>query len=802
MHRSTERDWQATPNQSRLTRLNDAILRMNESSELDDVLQEALRGAVSLTGASHAVITILDQSGELRDCRWFDAAVAGMERTRDGREWTELLQSLGVISEPIRASNLLTHIESLGMGQFRLPPELRTGAPFMAAPAARLDKVIGNIFVADTRDGAEFHAEDEEALLAFARQAAMSITNAGRYLSMQQAKARLESLLDTSPVGVAVFDASTGMPASFNQEAIRIIQGLLKPGQSPQELVSAMTVRCEDGREMPLRELPFAQALDAGEQVQAEEIVLEAPDGGIVPALVSATPVHAEGGQVESFVVTMQDLTPLKELEQLRAELLAIVSHELRMPLTSIKGSVANLLDPAAALDPTEAVQFHRIIDQQVNRMRDLISDLLDVARIETGTFSVIPEPTSVGDMLDEAKITFSSSGFKNALRMNLSPDLPFVMADRRRIVQVMSNLLSNAAKFSPEASPIRVVAVGDAGHVLVSVSDEGVGLSAELLPRLFRKFSRINGEDRARDDAGSGLGLAICKGIVEAHGGSIWAESYGPGLGSRFTFTLPALDRESIPQPAEPAPPRVLSRSGSAEQMRILAVDDDPTALRHVRDALSQAGFSTIVTGDPKEVSRLTAEVQPHLVLLDLMLPGTDGMALMKEILENHEVPVIFLSAYDQEDVVAKALDMGASDYVVKPFSPTELAARIRVALRKHASLHQSEPTDHTFSLEDLQIVYAERRVMVSGTPVKLTATEYALLHQLSVNAGRVLTHTQLLLQVWGHDRLREHSLVRNVVKRLRSRLGDDAQNPTYIFTVPRIGYRMPMGTTTPSWE
>ena len=212
---------------------------------------------------------------------------------------------------------------------------------------------------------------------------------------------------------------------------------------------------------------------------------------------------------------------------------------------------------------------------------------------------------------------------------------------------------------------------------------------------------------------------------------------------------------------------------------MRILAVDDDPIALRHVRDSLSQAGFSTAVTGDPEEVSHLMAAVQPHLVLLDLMLPRSDGMALMKEILENYEVPVIFLSAYDQEDVVARALDLGASDYVVKPFSATELAARIRAGLRKHSSLDQSEPTDLTFSLEDLHIVYAERRVTVSGMSVKLTATEYALLHQLSVNSGRVLTHTQLLLQVWGYDRLSEHSLVRNVVKRLRGKLGDDAQNP-----------------------
>ena len=115
--------------------------------------------------------------------------------------------------------------------------------------------------------------------------------------------------------------------------------------------------------------------------------------------------------------------------------------------------------------------------------------------------------------------------------------------------------------------------------------------------------------------------------------------------------------------------------------------MDDDPQALRYVRDAISKAGYLPIVTDDPEDVPRLMEEVKPHLVLLDLMLPGTDGMDLMRDILETADVPVIFLSVYGQEEVVARAFDMGAADYVVKPFSPTELAARIRAALRKRAS-------------------------------------------------------------------------------------------------------------------
>ena len=228
------------------------------------------------------------------------------------------------------------------------------------------------------------------------------------------------------------------------------------------------------------------------------------------------------------MVVTLQDMTPLEEMERLRAEFLGMVSHELRTPLTSIKGSAATLTEAASDLDPAEMLQFFRIIVEQADYMRDLIGDLLDVARIETGELSVAPAPAEVATLVDEARSRFQSGGGGNNLRIDLSPELPLVMADGRRIIQVLNNLLTNAARYSHEASAIGVSAVREGYHVAVTVTDEGRGIAAERLPHLFRKFSRIDGEDRGRDIAGSGLGLAICKGIVEAHGGRIWAESGG----------------------------------------------------------------------------------------------------------------------------------------------------------------------------------------------------------------------------------------------------------------------------------
>ncbi len=165
--------------------------------------------------------------------------------------------------------------------------------------------------------------------------------------------------------------------------------------------------------------------------------------------------------------------------------------------------------------------------------MQYLIGDLLDVARIETGAKPVDPEPSELRLLVDEARSRFVTGGAGNPLDVEMAADLPMVMADRRRIIQVLGNLLSNAAGYSSDGSPITVRAARDGVHVAISVADRGRGIPAELLPELFRKFSRASGTDPVSGADGSGLGLAICRGIVETHGGHVWAESDGLGLGA-----------------------------------------------------------------------------------------------------------------------------------------------------------------------------------------------------------------------------------------------------------------------------
>ena len=770
----------------RLSRLSKASLRITEYLDHDAVLQGVIDEARLLTDARYGALLAFGASGSIETL--ITSGITPEERGRLGDlpKGLGLLQYLNEVEEPLRLANIASHPRSIGFPKGH--PTMRT---FLGTPVRYQGESLGNIYLTEKEGGREFTADDEESLVMFASQAAVVIANARRYTEEHRAKDYLEALVNTSPVGVSVFDAKTGDLVSLNQESRRIVRGLRAPGRSQAEILSVLTFRRPDGREIPLAEMPTERALKSGKTVRAEEIIIELPDGQTVTTVVNATPIFSREGEVVSVVATVQDMTPLEDLERLRAEFLGMVSHELRTPLTTIKGSAATLLTASSTLSPAEMRDFFRIIDEQADHMRGLISDLLDVTRIEAGSLSVTPEPTAVAALVNQAREVFLRGGARNSIEVDLPPDLPRIGADRQRMMQVLTNLLSNATKYSPDQSAIRVSASVEDVYVAISVSDKGRGVPVERLPHLFRKYSRIDSEDLGRHLAGEGLGLAICKGIVEAHGGRIRAESDGQGLGTRFTFTVPAVAEASNVPATGPVPLPADSGRAPKGRARILAVDDEPQILRLVRNTLSDAGYTPIVTGDPDEVLHLIEQEKPHLVLLDMVLPGTDGIELMKRISEMTDAPVIFLTGHSGDQIVERAFEAGADDYMVKPFSPSELAARIEAVLRRRAASDRIRPRE-PYVLGDLTVNYAERRVTVAGRPVRLTATEYKLLVELSTNAGRVLTQDQLLGRVWGRDYSGDSPLLRSFVKKLRGKLKDDANSPTYIFTEPRVGYRM----------
>jgi two-component system KDP operon response regulator KdpE len=219
----------------------------------------------------------------------------------------------------------------------------------------------------------------------------------------------------------------------------------------------------------------------------------------------------------------------------------------------------------------------------------------------------------------------------------------------------------------------------------------------------------------------------------------------------------------------------------------RVLVVDDEPQMLRSLRLILSGNGYDA-VTADTGEAALVeVARRLPDVLLLDLMLPGIDGLEVCRRVRERSTVPIIVLSARGEEAMKVQALDLGADDYLTKPFGAEELLARIRVALRHTAGTRDAA----VFESNDLRVDFNRRRVTIDNRDVAVTPKEYDVLKFLIGNAGRVLTHTMILRAVWGPEYAGETQYLRNVVLGLRRKLEPDPAHPAYILTEPGVGYR-----------
>ena len=336
----------------RLSRLSQASLRITEDLDPNTVLRGVVDGARSLIGARTAGITALDERGQLWEFITSGLTPEEHQLVVELPGGLEFFAYLSQLTEPLRVADFSAYARTAGLPE--IGPPLGPVGAFLRMPIRLLGRYVGEIYLSGKEDGGGFTRDDEETLALFASQAALAIANARRYLEERRGREYMETLVNTSPVGVVVFDAGTGSLVSINREARRIVDGLLDPEQKAEQLLEVVSFRRADGREVSLSEFPLTRALGTGETLRAEEIVISVPDGRSVTTLINATPIASEEGEVESMVVTLQDMTPLEEVERQRAEFLGTVSHELRAPLTSIKGSAAAMLRTPSTLDAAE----------------------------------------------------------------------------------------------------------------------------------------------------------------------------------------------------------------------------------------------------------------------------------------------------------------------------------------------------------------------------------------------------------------------------------------------------------------
>jgi two-component system KDP operon response regulator KdpE len=222
----------------------------------------------------------------------------------------------------------------------------------------------------------------------------------------------------------------------------------------------------------------------------------------------------------------------------------------------------------------------------------------------------------------------------------------------------------------------------------------------------------------------------------------------------------------------------------------RILIVDDDLVIIKFLRANLKASDYETLTAMDGAEALEVIERELPDLVILDIMMPNMDGFEVCRQLREWSRLPVIMLSARGDATDKVKCLNLGADDYITKPFGVAELTARVRSMLRRTKAT--AIPTQPSFTSGDLKINFAQRQVIIAGNEVKLTPTEYRLLEEFVVNAGKVLTHKYLLNKVWGPEYGEEKEYLRVFIARLRTKLEADPKNPRYIITLPGVGYQL----------
>ena len=677
---------------------------------------------------------------------------------------------------------------------------------FLATPISAQDEVVGILCLAEKEGEPQFTNEDEVIAAMFAAQAASIIANARRYDEARQAREDMERLMDLCPISVSIFDVRSGEVAYMNQEARRLVATITSSGANVDDVFTTSRFTRANGRELSFAELPGTRALQSGETVIAEEIVTHYSNGSTLTQLVSCIPIFSETGNIVSVLSASQDLTPLQDQELWRAQFLTMVTEELRTPLISIKGSAAALIgaiDPAAA---TETMQWLRIIDEQADLMRGQINSLTELTQIETGTLSLTTQRTDIAALIQRSCDEYLRDHSAVTVRYNISDGLSAVWADEQYIDKVLHNFLRDVAMRAGGSSPITVSAEAIDIYVAIAISAEGSTAPPERPyfrnnasedPQMFAETTRAHTRAVELATKGEGLAMGFCRGVVEAHGGRIRTEFDEPNSRLKITFTLPTVD--DTEELGTPDLWKVADDQGSVpdSKTQILVSIQDPRSQRTVRQVLLDSGYAAVEAAGLDEVTELASSEGPALIVLDIAGREDDAFRALRGAGNPRNLPAIVLCNRSDEEYVIHAFEMGADGYMVKPFSPTELIARIRATLRR-LSAGADTPAGRTFETGDVQINFEDRTVSVSGKLVTFTATEYKLLEELANGAGRVFTQDMLLQRVWGPEYAGESQLLRSYIKSLRQKLGDNARKPTYIFTEHGIGYRMARSDAT----
>jgi PAS domain S-box-containing protein len=506
----------------------DALLEITrlvtQELDLDRVLEKILRLSVEMLNGQAGIIAL--PGGDAAP--WRIAASVGVApaflqalepilRDLTGREDPARF----VLPEIDRRLKILTRTASLGL------------LSSLGLPMINRGSVTGMVYI--FRTGRVRFTEDERTLLqSFTDHAAVAVSNARWFAQMREEKQRLDAILESSGEGIAILGPDNRIQR-FNR-VMAELTGLPSEkvlGAAHDDIFRFEAI--QTGRTLAQAEAGgWPLANQATFYLQAD---LVRENRGPLSVGTTYAPVIAQDRTLLNIVVGMRDLTRFREADELKNTFISIISHELKTPVALIKGYAGTLRREDAHWDRTVVEDSLAVIEEEADRLTALIDDLLDASRLQSGglapNLGEVDLPKLAGRVAERLGRQFPD----RAIRTDFPAEFPGISADEERIGQVISNLISNAVKYSPAGTPVEIRGRSTADQVTVTVADQGYGIDAEDAPHVFERFYR--GSSAAKRTKGAGLGLYLAKAVVEAHGGRIWIESQ-PGEGTRASFTLP----------------------------------------------------------------------------------------------------------------------------------------------------------------------------------------------------------------------------------------------------------------------
>ncbi|MBM4466256.1 MAG: PAS domain S-box protein [Chloroflexi bacterium] len=511
---------------------------MTSRLDLPSVLRLILGNAVEMLQGQAGLIALRQEDGGLQvqasyglplDILHLFAPLLTDIPTHEAREQGTREQGTRE-SAPLRPCDSATLLHGLGLRQV------------VALPLTMEDNLIGVIYIFRSQGGVPFSANDHQVLASFADQAAIAVHNARLYQQLMHEKRRLDAIIQNSADGVMILDPQRHIQV-FNR-ALEEMTGWAAGEALGQPCSRVLALQDRQGEDICDATCPLFQT-EPGEHLYAEGDV-QRPDGSVVTVGITYSPLYDKESHLVSIIANVRDITRFRETEEMKSTFVSVISHELKSPVSIIKGYADTLRREDAQWDEDTLRQGLAVIAEESDRLNKLIDNLLDASRLQASAFKLELSYLQVDKLAEKVMDEFRTQSSEHMFTLDFPPDpspgsghrFPAVRGDIERLRQVLTNLLSNAIKYSPRGGLIRTGGWADDDWVYVYVADEGIGIPRSEQERIFERFYRAESPLTRRTE-GAGLGLYLCKEVVEAHGGKIWVQSE-PGKGARFIFKLP----------------------------------------------------------------------------------------------------------------------------------------------------------------------------------------------------------------------------------------------------------------------